>query len=388
MDRQRTMPTLGCRGYPKYSQALSPAYVVASPRARTDSAYFAALFRTSAYLAEIDSASRGIVKDRNRLYWEQFKQMRSPCPPPEEQADIVRFLDWANGRLGRAIRAKHKVIALLDEQKRATIQRAVTRGIDPLVPLKPSRVPWLGDIPRHWEIRRLGQAVGLQTGYPFASSGFVHEESGTRLLRGVNVSPSGVRWGEVVRWQRAEGDGLNEFELEIGDIVLGMDRPIIGSGTRAAEIQQQDTPSLLLQRVARLRPTAVLEARFLLYLLRGQIFRDYIAPIFTGISVPHLSPEQIRTFALGLPPREEQAAIVEHLELETRGLSRAQSRLDVEIDLLREYRTRLVADVVTGKLDVREAARQLPDVPTGDTATEPDEEADEPELDDEEAAEA
>jgi hypothetical protein len=78
-----------------------------------------------------------------------FKRMRS-IPTTREQAAIVRFLDWANGRLERAIRAKRKVIALLNEQKQAIIHRAVTRGLDPSVPLKPSGIPWLGDIPQHW----------------------------------------------------------------------------------------------------------------------------------------------------------------------------------------------------------------------------------------------
>ena len=81
-----------------------------------------------------------------------FKEMPVPVPPPDEQAAIVRFLDWANGRLERAIRAKRKVIALLNEQKQAIIHRAVTRGLDPYVPLKPSGIPWLGDIPKHWEV--------------------------------------------------------------------------------------------------------------------------------------------------------------------------------------------------------------------------------------------
>ncbi len=77
------------------------------------------------------------------------------CPPPAEQAAIVRFLDWANGRLERAIRAKRKVIALLNEQKQAIVHRAVTRGLNPSVPLKPSCVTWLGDIPRHWNTRKM-----------------------------------------------------------------------------------------------------------------------------------------------------------------------------------------------------------------------------------------
>ena len=108
---------------------VSPAYVVARPYPGVEPRYFAALFRTDDYMAEIDSASRGIVKDRNRLYWDQFKQMQSPCPPLAEQAAIVKFLDWANGRLDRTIRAKRKVIALLMEQKQVIVRRAITHGL-------------------------------------------------------------------------------------------------------------------------------------------------------------------------------------------------------------------------------------------------------------------
>jgi len=89
---------------------------------------------------------------RQGLDFSHFKRMPVALPPPAEQAAIVRFLDWANGRLERAIRAKRKVIALLNEQKQVIIHRAVTRGLDPSVPLKLSGIPWLGDIPQHWKV--------------------------------------------------------------------------------------------------------------------------------------------------------------------------------------------------------------------------------------------
>ena len=127
----------GAVGVAPVDGLVSPAYVVARPHPGVEPQLFADLFRTGMYMAEVDNASRGIVRDRNRLYWDQFKQMLSPSPPHSEQAAIVRFLNWANGRLERAIRAKRKVIALLNEQKQAIIHRAVTRGLDPSVPLKP-----------------------------------------------------------------------------------------------------------------------------------------------------------------------------------------------------------------------------------------------------------
>jgi type I restriction enzyme, S subunit len=134
---------------------VSPAYVVARPYPETDAAYYAYLFRTAAYMRETDTFSRGIVPDRNRLYWESFKQMPSAYPPFAEQRLIVRFLDWHGAQTAKLIRAKKKLIALLNEQKQAIIHRAVTRGLGPNVKLKPSGIPWLGDVPEGWEVKRL-----------------------------------------------------------------------------------------------------------------------------------------------------------------------------------------------------------------------------------------
>ena len=359
---------------------ISPAYTILTPRKEALNGYFARFFKSFDFICSLSLFVTGIREGQN-IDYERLSRAYIPLPPADEQEAIGQFLDWANGRFERAIRAKRKVIALLNEQKQAIIHRAVTRGLDPSVPLKPSGIPWLGDIPHYWEVRRLGHAIRLQTGFPFASTGFVQGESGTRLLRGINVTPSGMRWDSVVRWHRKPGDGLDEFALEIGDIALGMDRPIVGAGVRAAAIQENDIPSLLLQRVARLRPTDKLDANFLLLLLRGRLFRNYIAPIFTGISVPHLSSDQINGFKVPLPALMEQRDIVSYVAAETGGLDTAISRLEREIELLREYRTRLVADVVTGKLDVREAAARLPEDAAFDNG---DSEADlDPELADE-----
>ena len=107
---------------------VSPAYVVARRYPETNSAYYAYLFRTTGYMREVDVCSRGIVPDRNRLYWESFKQMPSPYPPLDEQKLIVRFLDWHGARTAKLIRAKRRIITLLNEQKQAVIHHAVTQG--------------------------------------------------------------------------------------------------------------------------------------------------------------------------------------------------------------------------------------------------------------------
>jgi type I restriction enzyme S subunit len=143
---------------------ISPAYVVMRLRNETNLPnYYHHLFRTPQFAKEAERWSYGITSDMWSLRPEHFKMIYAPEPPPAEQAAIVRFLDWANGRLERAIRAKRKVIALLNEQKQAIIHRAVTRGLDSTVALKPSGISWIGDIPEHWEARKLRQLLSRVT---------------------------------------------------------------------------------------------------------------------------------------------------------------------------------------------------------------------------------
>lgn len=338
---------------------VSPAYVVARPLAGTDTRYFSYLFRTPAYMAEVDGYSRGIVKDRNRLYWEDFKRMPSCFPPLEEQAAIADYLD-ANAVLVRKyIRNRRRLIEVLSEQKQAIINQAVTRGLDPNVPLKPSGIDGLGHVPDHWQSVRLGRATDLVTGYPFKSSGFTVNPTGIRLLRGINVSPGRIRWDSVVRWPIGEDTALSTFALAEGDIVFGMDRPLIRSGVRVAIVRTKDVPSLLLQRVARLRAKGDLDQKFLFLLFQDRRYAEYLAPLFSGISVPHISPTQISDYRVALPPITEQLAILDHVDKESHSIVRMIEHAEREIALIREYRTRLIADVVTGKLDVREAVWRL-----------------------------
>ena len=134
---------------------VSPDYAIFRPVHQINVAYAVQLFRTPAMAAVFRLESTGLGTGESgflRLYSDQFGRLAIPTPPLAEQAVIVRFLDWANDRLDRTIRAKRKVVALLTEQKQAIIHRAVTRGLDTTVPLKPSGIQWIGDIPQHWAL--------------------------------------------------------------------------------------------------------------------------------------------------------------------------------------------------------------------------------------------
>jgi type I restriction enzyme, S subunit len=142
----------------------TPVYNVCQPRSGANASYYAHLVRQMSQSQWILALAKGIRERSTDFRFEMFGNQKVPLPPPNEQAAIVRFLNWANGGLERAIRAKRKVIALLNEQKQAIIHRAVTRGLDPSVPLKPSGIPWLGDIPQHWEVRPLKAVCEIQSG--------------------------------------------------------------------------------------------------------------------------------------------------------------------------------------------------------------------------------
>jgi type I restriction enzyme S subunit len=291
--------------------------------------------------------SKGIGSGFNRLYTDRFGQIPIPLPPSDEQAAIVRFLDWANGRLERAIRAKRRVIALLTEQKQAIIHRAVTRGIDPSVPLKDSGVPWLGEIPAHWEVWR-AKYIFREVDERSKEGKETHLSMSQRL----GLVPS-ARVNSAMRSESymgaklcTEGDlVLNRLKAHLGVFALSKQVGVISPDytvfRKRANVSMDYYESVLrssaCRRELRIRAKGLVEGFWRLY---TDDFYDIRLPV---------------------PPLDEQRIIMATTTAQTSGLDTAISRLEREITLLREYRTRLVADVVTGKLDVRQAAAALPE---------------------------
>ncbi len=331
----------GAAGIAPADGLVSPAYVVAMPLPHTNPAYFASLFRTDNYLAEIDAFSRGIVKDRNRLYWDQFKQIPTPCPPPEEQDAIARFLAWATNRLDSTIGAKRRIIALLQEQKQAIIHRAVTRGLDPSVPLKDSGIPWLGEIPEHWELARI--------------------KTEFECLNFRRIPLSTTERGKI-KFRQYDYYGASGIIDKVGEYLFDDDLILIAED--GANLVSRNLPLAIIARgkywvnnhAHILKPRKGL-LEFLAALLECMDYRPWIS----GAAQPKLTQDRLMSIRIALPPPEEQSRIVEAFIKEAAPLELSIRELLQEVNLLREYRTRLIADVVTGKLDVREVAKGLPE---------------------------
>lgn len=160
-----------------------------------------------------------------------------------------------------------------------------------------------------WREVLLGDVANLMTGYPFKSQHYTNDEDAPRLIGGDNIAQGNLRWDSVRRWPRDMTNGLDDYWLEPGDVVLAMDRPWIEAGLKRAAVGSQDVPSLLIQRTSRLRGTDELDTAFLRYVVGSQTFTQYILSVQTGTAVPHISPAQIRAFSFFLPPLAEQRAI-------------------------------------------------------------------------------
>ena len=344
----------GAAGIAPVDGLVSPAYVVARPHTDTNAKYYQYLFRTQAYMDEIDKYSRGIVKDRNRLYWEDFKQMPSPVPPSEEQEAIASFLDHVSRRIRRYIRTKQKLIQLREEQKQAIIHRAITLGLDPGVRLKPSGVEWLEDIPDHWTIVTMRRVIRRAVDGPHHSPRYL--DKGVPFLSARNIKTD--RWSLDDAKFISESDYL-EFSKRVvpepGDVLYTK-----GGTTGVARAVDLDFRFQVWVHVAVLK------------LVKSRVLPGYLARVLNsprcyeqsqlltrGATNQDLGLGRMKNIVFALPPLQEQASILEFLDTSTGRINTAAERARREIDLLREYRTRLIADVVTGKLDVRKMAARL-----------------------------
>jgi type I restriction enzyme S subunit len=369
---------------------VSPAYVVARPYPAVDARYYAALFRTGEYMAEIDSASRGIVKDRNRLYWDQFKQMQSPCPPLDDQVALRRFLDWSNSRLDRTIRAKRRAIALMLEEKQAIIYRAVTKGFDPEAQLKATGLPWLGDIPSHWEVRRLRTLVRrIDQGVSPLAAGFLAEGDSWGVLKSGCVNRGVFRETEHKRLA-PDFDVDPALAVAIGDVLISRacgSPSLVGSVGRVRSLRYK---LILSDKTFRAAFRENVDADFMVYAMNCRYYRHQVEQAISGAEgmANNLPLSSLKDFRFALPPVSEANEIARRIGDETSAIDRRIERLEAEVQLLREYRTRLIADVVTGSLDVREAAANLPHEELAELAIESADDLDELDTADEEATEA
>ncbi|UVO17493.1 restriction endonuclease subunit S [Stutzerimonas stutzeri] len=288
------------------------------------------------------------------LNQELISSVRFFAPARAEQTQIARFLDHETARIDALIAEQQRLIELLKEKRQAVISHAVTKGLDPTVPMKDSGVEWLGEVPAHWDVIRSKFVYKLVSGYAFKSEFFQKDGEGEKVL----ITPGS--FDEVGRLYFSEkntvqygGEWQAQFELKDGDLVmvltdLSYKKLILG---RAAFVGRDD--ALLNQRIAKVIVTSRVKANYLWLAINSEVMREQVKLTASGATVFHTSSEKVGDCWMTMPPCEEQlqiAAFAEEFHLELDSLI---EQVREAVGLLGERRSALISAAVTGKIDVR-----------------------------------
>lgn len=362
-------------GVARQTGIVSPAYGVYRPLAADCflPRYSDLLLRTPAYAAEYQRRSTGVNSSRLRLYTEYFLRIPLIYPPTDEQAAIVRFLDHANREIDRFIRTKRRLIELLNEQKQIIIHRAVTRGIDPNVRLKPSGIDWLGDVPEHWEVKRLKHACHKSAIYGANESSANYIDNGVRFLRTTDINDLGALIPNIGVF--IDKQAVADYILEDGDILLSRSGTIGRSFLYDSSLHEECAYAGYLVRF-QLKPDYI--PKFVFYFTKSNAFVAWLNYSTIESTIGNVNGKKYANLSLAFPPLKEQHAIAAFLDSETSRFNSLIAQIRKSIEKLREYRTCLISDVITGKVDVRgvvipamDEAETLEDIDTGeDTETE------------------
>lgn len=329
----------GALGYSDYQGITSPAYVVLKPRMEINQRFFHYMFRTGFYANYSKRFSYGIVDDQLSLRYVDFKRMYSIVPPLETQNAIVAYLDRKTQQIQEFIAKKERLIELLEEQKSSVIRKYVTKGVQSNSSLKPSNVDWIGDIPKHWQIKKLKYCSKIIYGISPHESTYNDKGIGTVLINGpVEYSEENFGYTRELKWTTdpkkfAPKDALL-FCLRgstTGRLNICHNNVSIGRGV-AAIISETDQ-------------------EFMIFAMKSLV--DFISDSFKGSTFPSVTSEDLNNYLFPFPNEIiEQRKIVSRIKDEVISFDNAINKAKQEIQKAKEYQESLITQVVTGQLKV------------------------------------
>ena len=323
-----------------YQGIISPAYTVMIPKAQIIEGYAKYLFKSSPFIWLLQKCVTGIREGQNIDYGE-LKNHRIPLPPRDEQDHIVRFLDWKASTVNKLINAKRQEIKSLVELKRSMVSSVVTRGLSQNVPMKNSGVKWLGDIPAHWEIVKLRKLLHpvSEKNHPELPLLSVVREQGV-VVRDVedkdanhNYIPDDLSGYKVVRKGQF---AMNKMKAWQGSYGVSDYTGIVSPAYFIFDVSFDNL-------------------EYFHYAIRSKVYVNFFAQASDGIRVGQwdLQMDKMKEIPFFVPPADEQNAIVDYIRTTLPKYDVAIEKLQMGINALEEYKTKLIADVVTGTIDVR-----------------------------------
>jgi len=314
----------------------STGFCVLSPKESLNPGYLYYSIIDEKFLNEVISKSTGVSYPA--ITPTQLVNIKINIPPLTEQTQIVEFLDSKTSLIDKLISVKQRKIELLKEKRTALINHVVTKGLNPNVKMKDSGIEWIGEIPEHWEVKKMKYAV------------FHSTEKALPPTDAIKISPENVEsnTGKCLNYRSEyEGEG---YSFTKGDLLLNKLR-IYLKKILFAELDGFSMGEMLV-----LRCKSTLYNRYFYYLLFNQGLIDFLDAQSTGIKMPRVSPEIILNTRIIYPPKSEQTQIVKYLDKKTKKIDNLLTLEQKKIELLKEYRESLISEVVTGKIKVMKDA--------------------------------
>jgi type I restriction enzyme S subunit len=294
----------------------------------------------------------GKSNTQKNIYLEDVKNLDIPIPSLTEQAQIGKYIGYKMNQIETLINNKQKLIELLQEERTAIINKAVTKGIDSKTKLKPSGIEWLGDIPEHWiqsRIKYVCDIIGRIGFRGYTVADLVPKGKGAISLSPSNIKNQTLDINECTYLSWEKYNESPEIKIFKGDIIIVKTGSTIGKVAIVPEGQPEMTlnPQLVVMK------NIQIDSRFLYYSMISDYFQGYFNIYSAGGSTPAISQEKINNFNIAYPSIEEQIKIADYIEDKNEKLAKLENQYKNEIELLKEYKTALISEVVTGKIDVR-----------------------------------
>lgn len=340
----------------EYEGIVSPAYFVYQPNNSlfelAHPKYVHYLLRNPIYVTQYLSRSKGIRVNQWDLDPDEFRNIELLLPSKVEQEKIYNFLDHETAKIDNLIEKQQRLIELLKEKRQAVISHAVTKGLNPDVPMKDSGVEWLGKVPNHWVSVRVKQISSFITSGPRGWSDFITDEGNEIFLQSGDLNNElGLQLDKAKRVSPPKNAEGVRTKLVTEDVVVC----ITGANTgRVAIVPELSQTTYINQHLSLIRPnTSIINSSFLGYSLASSVGRSFFDVAQYGLK-EGLSLSNVSEAPLALPPKHEQDAIVKYLETIRNNYDNLSRLSTIQIELLKERRTALISAAVTGKIDVRD----------------------------------
>ncbi|MBM81269.1 MAG: restriction endonuclease subunit S [Planctomycetaceae bacterium] len=334
---------------------VSPAYHVYECLHDECSRYLHHLMRSLRYITGYLSMSKGIRINQWDLEPQLHSRMPVLLPPPDEQKAISSFLDVETSKIDGLVSEQRRLIELLKEKRQAIISHAVTKGLNPNAPMKPSGIQWLGNLPEHWPTEMISRiATKIGNGYVGPTRDIL-VESGIPYVQATHIKNGRVNFdGEYFvtpEWSETQ----SKATLELGDVLIVQ----TGAGTGDIGLVSEEEVGYSCHALIIVRAnTERILGSFLAVALQSQYGVQTLESIQTGGMHPHLNCGNVKFVHVPIPPIEEQRVIVDYVNEKLKRFSLLQAEAERAIELLQERRTALISAAVTGKIDVRHFANK------------------------------